>query len=56
MTIYNSFLIGNNSVIVDEDGVRISNPIKAEEISLDWDTYYAIHSKVSDFYEQMENI
>lgn len=54
--IFNSFLVENFNICVDADGIRITNPVSNDEITMRWDTYYDIHTKASDFYEAMEGI
>ena len=53
---FENFMIGNNIIVVDEDGIRIANPTTEEEITFDWETYYAIHDKASSFYEELNDI
>jgi len=55
-SIFNSFMVENFNIHVDADGIKISNPITKEEITMRWDTYVDINTKAMDFYEEIEGI
>lgn len=51
-----TFLVDNYMVVCQEERVIITNPIKAEELVVSYDTFFELYNKISDYYETKEGI